>query len=208
MFFPIFTTVLIVFGLFKIYIRMSGKKVDNSAKDFLERESRANGVRRQPLTDIKYIELDLSMLPIDLDTDDEELKAYQDKVVSMEGKKISNLSSYTNTDLKFKYGPANLDYLTQCDQNFLELVRELYRWGDYLYKKGELEKAVKVLEYGVTIHSDVKSNYKLLADIYANSFDFASIDRITKEAEKIESPNRDSIIEMLKCTDYFKEAPL
>ena len=32
---------------------------------------------------------------------------------------ILNLSGKTNTDLKMEYGPANLPFLTECDNNFI-----------------------------------------------------------------------------------------
>ncbi|MCR4739442.1 MAG: hypothetical protein K5886_04180 [Lachnospiraceae bacterium] len=204
MFFPIFTTILIVFGLFSVYMKTSNKKIQNSGEDLWKRELEANRVRRRPLDDLNMVKLDLSALPIDEDTDDEEIRDYQDKLKVLEKKEISNLSDYTNTDLKFKYGPANLEKLTELDQNFMELVRVLYQWAHYMYEKGEKEKCIRILEYGVSIHTDVKAHYKLLADIYAADFDFEAIKRITEEAKKTESPTRDSIVEMLESTDYFR----
>ncbi|MCR5108649.1 MAG: hypothetical protein K6B28_10860 [Lachnospiraceae bacterium] len=205
MFFPIFTTVLIVFGLFTIYIRTTNKMITNKKDDLWEKELKANGVRRQPLTDINYIEHDPERLSFikDEDTDEEE-REYINTLMELKDKKIANLSSYTNTDLKMKYGPANLEYLSECDQNYLELVRTLYQFSCYEYNKGEIDKCRQILEYGVSVRTDVKGHYKLLADIYAKDFNFEAIERITKEAEKIESPTRDSVIEMLRTTDYFR----
>ncbi|MCR5735264.1 MAG: hypothetical protein K6G22_11730 [Lachnospiraceae bacterium] len=206
MFFPIFTTVLIVFGLFSIYMKSSYKNIRNQGEDIWKRELEANKVRRQPLDDVKVFKPDLSKLPIDEDTDDEDIKDYQNRLSAMKDRTMSNLSAYSNTDLKMKYGPANLELLTEYDQNFLELVRLLYQWAHYMHDKGETEKCIQILEYGVMIHTDVKAHYKLLADIYAADFNFEAIKRITEEAKKIESPTRDSIVEMLESTDYFRPA--
>ncbi len=180
--------------------------MSSELKEFWDRELAANSVRKQPLDDIVYIELDLSKLPFDPSPADESIKDYQEKIASLEGKKIVNLTGISNTDLKLRYGVANLDYLSSCDDNYMELVKYLFLWANILFEQGRAEEAKQVLEYGVySIHTDVRSHYKLLADMYADEFNFEAIDRITKEAEKIASPNRDSIVKMLKETDFFKE---
>ena len=208
MFFPIFTTLAIIFAAFSIYMRHSGRKIDSDIKMLRERELEANSVRKQPLTDIEYIEPDFSKLPFDPENPgdpDDNISDYQKKLLSLNDKKIVNLSGVSNTDLKLKYGVANLDYLSSCDENFLELVKYLYLWGNALYEQGRIQEAKQVLEYGVSVHSDVKGNYRLLAQIYADEFDFCSIELLTADAEKLTAPNRDSIVKMLKTTDYFHE---
>ncbi len=187
-------------------MRRSRKSIDSELKEFWDRELQANSVRKQPLTDIQYVEPDFSMLPFDEAPSDDSIKDYQDKLLALKDKKIVNLAGVSNTDLKLKYGVANLEYLSSCDNNFIELVKYLYLWANALFESGRKEEALQVLEYGVfSIHTDVRSHYKLLADIYASDFDFEAIDRITKEAEKLTSPNRDAIVKTLKKEDYFHE---
>ncbi|MCR4658394.1 MAG: hypothetical protein K5770_19510 [Lachnospiraceae bacterium] len=204
MFFPIFTTIGLILAFFSVYMRRSRKGIDSELKNFWDRELKANSVRKQPLTDIIYIEPDFSALPFDEAPSDDAVKDYQDRLLALKDKKIVNLSGVTNTDLKLKYGVANLDYLSSCDENYTELVKNLYLWANALYSSGKKEEAVKVLEYGVfDIHTDVRSHYRLLADIYASDFDFEAIEKETLEAEKLTSQNRDAIVKMLKSEDYF-----
>ena len=125
MFFPIFTTLAIIIASFSIYMRHSGKNIDAEIKELWKRELEANSVRKQPLTDIVYIEPDFSKLPLNPDDPDENIRDYQKKLLALRDKKIVNLSGISNTDLKLKYGVANLDYLSSCDENFLELVKYL-----------------------------------------------------------------------------------
>ena len=204
MVFPIFTTIAIVFAAFSIFMKRSRKSIDSDIKDLWALELKANNVRKQPLTDIEYIEIDFAALPFDAPDDNDDIWVYQNKILALKDRKIVNLSGISNTDLKLRYGVANLEYLSSCDENFLELVKNLYLWANALVEQGRIDEAKQVLEYGVSIHTDVKSHYKLLADIYAADFDFQSIDRITAEAEKITASNRDAIVKMLKSTDYFR----
>lgn len=203
MIFPFFTTIAIVLGILTVYMRQSTKHVGSDMKDLWTKELKANGVRKQPLTDIEYIEPDFDQLPFDGDTADETLLDYQNKLNSLRGQKIVNLSNITNTDLKLKYGVANLEYLSACDENYLTLVKYLYLWGRYLYEQGDLEKAKQVLEFGVSVHTDSKAHYRLLAEIYASDFDFEAIDRIADEAAHIASDSRDAIIAMLKSDEFL-----
>ena len=205
MFFPIFTTLALLLASFSVYMRRSQKSMNSELKELWDRELKANSVRKQPLTDIEYTELEPDALPFDPDTSNDNIRDCQNRIMALADKRIVNLSGISNTELKLRYGVANLDYLSACDENFLELVKYLWLWANALHEEGRLDEAKQVLEYGVSIHTDVKSHYKLLADIYAADFDFRSIERITDEAQKITSPNRDAIVKMLKSTDYFRD---
>ena len=129
LFFPIFTTIGLILAFFSVYMRRSRKSIDSELKEFWDRELQANSVRKQPLTDIQYVEPDFSMLPFDEAPSDDSIKDYQDKLLALKDKKIVNLAGVSNTDLKLKYGVANLEYLSSCDNNFIELVKYLYDNG-------------------------------------------------------------------------------
>ena len=199
MFFPIFTTIALVFAVFSFYMKRSVKNVDKDNREFWEKELRANSVRRQPLTDIVYIEPDLSALPFDETSTDDNIVDYQNRIRALADKKIVNLSGISNTDLKLKYGAANLDYLSSCDENYMELVKYLYLWANYLLNEGKTAEAKQILEYGATLPTDVKAHYKLLADLYVEEFDFEALDRLTEAAKKIPSSAGEGIVEMLQA---------
>jgi len=73
-----------------------------------------------------------------------------------------NLSGYTNTDLKELYGVANLDELSAYDQNFLLFIRNLSIWGKYLYEKNDFARSKQIMEYSLSIESDISSVYTTL----------------------------------------------
>ena len=85
---------------------------------------------------------------------------------SLSTQKIVNLTGYTNTDLKLSYGTANITCLTEYDQNYTLLVSTLQKWAEALYRGGAKKEGRQVLEYAVSIGTDVSHTYFLLADLY------------------------------------------
>lgn len=85
---------------------------------------------------------------------------------SLSTQKIVNLTGYTNTDLKLSYGTANITCLTEYDQNYTLLVSTLQKWAEALYRGGKKKECRQVLEYAVSVGTDVSHTYFLLADLY------------------------------------------
>ncbi len=85
---------------------------------------------------------------------------------SLSTQKIVNFTGYTNTDLKLTYGTANITCLTEYDQNYTLLVSTLQKWAEALYLGGAKKECLQVLEYAVSIGTDVSHTYFLLADLY------------------------------------------
>lgn len=180
-----FFTLFAILGLFTfVYMRRSANDFSKKNEEFMEREREANSVRKQPLTDLKYIEYDYSPFE-SINTDDEyileRLKTL--KVLSEEENKIVNLSNFTNTDLKLKYGVANLTILSEYDQNFTNLCRCLYELGKRFYENGDITNAKSFLELGVKCGTDLKSHYSLLADIYEQNLQYKDIVTLSHIAE-------------------------
>ena len=88
-----------------------------------------------------------------LECDDEELTDYENDLKTLASRKILNLSHQSNTDLKLAYGPANLPALSEYDQNYTTLLRNLVAYADCLIKNGFKAEAVPVLEFGISIDS-------------------------------------------------------
>ena len=102
--YPIFTC-FIIFALFTfIFMNRSKNSFAKEKEQFLEKEREANSVRKQPLTDLEYIDIDLGSFPT-IETDDEYILERINTLQVLAGpdNKIVNLSSYSNTDLKLKY---------------------------------------------------------------------------------------------------------
>jgi hypothetical protein len=196
--------------------RRSRSSEDNA---FWTRESEANSVRRKDISDLDYIRVPLDSLPMDELLTHNGKKTY-DIILNLSSENILNLSSYSNTDLKMMYGPANLDELSRCDDNFTTLIRSLHKAGETLtpsgitatLKKnngsstpvendlGEIDNtasAIKFLEYSISIGSDMSSTYELLGEIYFKTGNRTAFEKLYENADKLSSISKPVIISKL-----------
>lgn len=187
-------------GLFIIVvciISAAGKKHARKQRDindaFWERETAANYARKKDISNLPYITIPLDKFPIGIEKN-ESLSEYESALQQLSEKKILNLSSQTNTDLKLAYGPANLPLLSEYDQNFSTLCTTLSAYGDRLLALGHEDEARAVLEYGVEIGSDISKTYLTLAGIYKKQGLTAELAHLKEYAEKLDSIMKKSIL--------------
>lgn len=194
---PIF---LICFIVFAIWLRVKMKR-GNSGKEeldaFLERENQANFARKQDISNLDYLSVNLDDLPFVESSDAKEI-SLQNEVRKNGQRKMIDLSAYTNTDLKEKYGPANLEELSDCDQSYLLFTRNLSLWGTYVYEKEDYTRAKVIMEYAKNIGSDISSVYTTLGNIYAREGDFKKVDALIEEVEASDFALKASILKTLK----------
>lgn len=169
----LFLSSLISFCLLIFLLNKRHSKMEKSMKDaFWKREEEANHTRRKSLDNLPYITIPLEELPLACHIPDDatanEIISGECKEVlrSLSTQKIVNLTGYTNTDLKLSYGTANITCLTEYDQNYTLLVSTLQKWAEVLYRGGAKKECRQVLEYAVSIGTDVSHTYFLLADLY------------------------------------------
>ena len=196
--FPFLGIFLIVILLIQIY-RKKGFDQQKALEDaFWDREHEANHVRRQDISGLPYITIPLDKFPIGI-CSDEILKKYELELENLKDAKILNLGSQSNTDLKMKYGPANLPLLTEYDENFSRLARLLPEYAKALIECGYENEAIPVLEFGIDCKTDVSTNYTLLADYYKRRGDMAAIDRLAENAAQLESLMKQPILDKLSA---------
>ena len=196
---PVIFFCTVIIGMLILYEskKASGKK-DAASRDYWDREARANSVRRKDITFLDYISVEPDNLPF-IETDDIEILEYQDTIRRLSSKKILNLTNVSNTEIKEAYGVANLDTLSDYDNNYTTLVNTIVKWGRRLIDLGYTKEATAVLEYGIQIKSDASRNYYMLADLYKKSGDTDKIDGLIEVASSLNSIMKDKII--AKLTD-------
>lgn len=194
-FLGIFLVIIVVIQIF----RKRGSDQQKAVEDaFWEREHEANHVRRQDISGLSYITIPLDKFPIGI-CPDEILKKYELEFEALKDSKILNLNGQSNTDLKLKYGPANLPLLTEYDENFAKLAKILPEYAKELMERGYEKEAVPVLEFGIDCKTDVSANYTLLADYYKRQGDTAAIDRLIENANQLESRMKQPILDKLSA---------
>ena len=125
------------------------------------------------------------------------LKNYENTLQTLSGQKIVNFGTQTNTDLKITYGTASLPALTEYEQNFTTLCQTLTAYAGQLFELGHTDDARTILEYGISIGSDLSQNYLLLAKIYQSSGETERIRELLASAEQLDSLMKRSIVEKL-----------
>ena len=192
---------LAVFIIITIYIAIRRSSAMRSEQkvwnDFREREQEANWTRKQDISNLAYIKLPLSDLPLGK-FDNEVLSSYESALRDLSTQPICNLNGISNTDLKLRYGAANLNALSQCDTNYSTLVSLLANYGEKLFELSHPSEAKQVLEYSLSLGSDVGKAYELLATIYEYEGQPENINALYESAEKISSIRRNSILRKLE----------
>ena len=198
---PIFFICFIVFIIwFRVKMRKSNSSVSEENEAFWEREKQANFARTRDISTLNYLTVAENELPFSTQTasPDEREADLEQQVRETSQRKMLNLSTYSNTDLKEQYGVANLEELSNCDQNFLLFIRALANWGSYLYEKEEYSRARQIMEYSRSIGSDISSVYITLGNIYAREGDMTKIDKLIAEVEQSDFSLKNSIVKQLK----------
>ena len=179
------------------------KKMDAEQKEsFWERERRANSVRRKSLDGLNYITIPLETFPTHILQQDSVVAECIEMLENLTSQKIVNFTGYSNTDLKLEYGTANINLLSEYDQNFTLLVRTLQKWADVLLETGYREEACILMEYAVNIGTDVSRTYDELAEYYVSLKDLDAIDRLKYKAGNLRSSNKGIILRHLEQQKY------
>lgn len=194
---PIFFCWVMIFMVVFTYKRLKAEKRDRELENaFWDRENEANATRKQDISNLDYVDFSNVTLPFALFSDDL-LNQCEEQVLKLKDQRILNLTGLSNTDLKLAYGAANLPKLTQYDMNFTLLVRTLNSWGHRLAELEHPREAIAVLDFAVSIGSDIKATYKLLAELYYQEGETARIESMKTYASQLNSLMKEPILTML-----------
>lgn len=194
----IFIGIGIIITLWISYEKNKTAKIsEKKSKDFWQRESEADLVRRKDISNLLYILIPYDKLPF-IETQDVEIKEVQNHIYELKDKKIVNLTEYTNTELKLAYGAPNLPLLSEYDHNFTLLTRNLYKWAALLVDKKDISSAKELLKFGIECGTDISGNYTLLAKLYSEENNLSAIEDLITKAENIRTIMKESTISELK----------
>ncbi len=193
-----FASFIILCLLLSYELKKRKKKETKVYEEFLDEEARANSTRRKPMDDLQFITIPFDTLPLASLPDNEKVRENIEILKTISDSGIVNLTGYSNTDLKLKYGVPNLPILSEYDAAYTSMVRALYTWGDELHKNHLDEDAVTVLEFAVSTGSDVSRTYDILAEIYRESDSYKKIEELIDKVSTINSSNKNNIIRHLK----------
>lgn len=194
----ILATLIILGSILGMLSKKHTKKTNEAEKEFWDKEFAANNVRKKSLDDLNYIDIPLNTLPLQTMSDDERVQEYIDTIKVLSTSKIVNFTGITNTDLKLAYGTANITTLSEYDENYTTLITTLQRWAKILYDNNFTDDACTLLEYAVSVGSDVSASYYLLADIYQSKGTPDKVFELMDAASSLDSKNGKTIARTLR----------
>lgn len=199
--------VLASFILFIIVLKYTLKKNEKAEKkalnEFWEKERQSNQTRKKSLDGLDYVEIPFQYIPKSLLSDNAVVQDCMEILESLGGKKIVNLTGYSNTDLKLQYGTANLTVLSEYDENYTLYARTIYKLARTYYDNGYESNAAILLEKAVESGTDITGNYTLLAEIYQKKGEQEKIKSLIDSAVSLRSITQKNIIRSLE--EYVRE---
>jgi len=194
----ILASLIIFCSVLSMNLKRSKKQGKETEQSFWNREHKANSIRRKPLDDLEYITIPMDRFPTGLLLDNPEVKDCIETLEILSRQPIVNFTGYSNTDLKLEYGTANITALTEYDQNYTTLVRILQKWADQLLDNGYSKEAEILMEYAISIHTDISKTYYKLAEIYAIRLEKEHVLKLIETAETLRSANKKFIVRTLQ----------
>ena len=196
--FPILASFLVFIVIVAIFNKRTTNIHKKRNEEYWERERKSNFVRKKSLDDLDYISIPFSSFPMAIAAEDETIASCHKELESLRDEKIVNFTGYSNTDLKLEYGTANINVLSQYDQNYTLFVRTLHSWGSRLHELGYKDEALTVLEYAIATRTDISGTYYLAASIYHEKSQPDKIKHLLFVADTLQSAMKGPIVRTLK----------
>lgn len=195
---PVMILLVLLFVVWIFYERSKNNRVNNHQSDtFWNKELSSHTTRKKDISSLNLITVPMECLPFEKSSDPE-LSFIQEEIKKLGEQPIINLTGITNTDLRLNYGAPNFDMLSNADNNYIKLVRSLYKWGQLLYNTGQKEKSVIVLQFGIECSTEISANYTLLASIYAEQNQSKEIEKLIEKAQQLNTMTKASLIAELQ----------
>ena len=192
------------------------KKIGKRQKDsYWKKEYEANTARKQPMDDLVFLSFPaedffpLTLLPpnkvADFFTSFPQVREILPRLLELSEAKIVNLSQYTNTELKLKYGIANFALLSDYDENYISLLSLLHQYGVCYYEGGFWREALNIFSYAISIGSDGSETFILALKICHELGEKELFDHILSQANTLSEPRKNIIFRKLKESGLYND---
>lgn len=213
---PFFASFIVFCVWLSLQLKKGYKRQAAQEKSFWDREAAANSTRRKSLDGLEYIHIPESILSMDallpLSPEEKTESSFlykgreaMETLHNLSGAKIVNLTGFTNTELKLKYGAPNILLLTEYDQNYTLLARTLQTLAETLYRLEKYEEAMQVLLFAISTKTDVSQSYYLLADLYIRQQTPEKKEELLHQAEQIPTMMKKPIVRTLQGSGPYSD---
>ena len=193
---PIFTSIILFVIILQINLRRINREEALKEKEYWDRERAAFTTPRKDISGLNYIKMPEG-LPLDFPISDNKAYELRTRLINLSKHKIINLYGMSNTDIRLKYGTLNFDILSMADTRYLIFIRTLSELSEVYYNHGFTDEARALLEYAISIDSDVRNTYVLLTKIYKTAGEAEKAAELKQKAESIKTMSRDGVVAAL-----------
>ncbi len=198
--FPVvFVWFLIAIFIFRHHMRKNTKAQDKVTDAFWKKEESSLVVRRKDLASEDYLHPTLT----EADLKDEafytqlgvpELYRQQLYLKELLKTEMVNFQHITNTDLRLMYGTAMIKVIEGYEDNWNAYLNTLYLIGKKLIDTDAHRYAAKLLEDGITIGTDNRSHFLLLAKYYKAQGKKEALETLITKAMGLQSLTKDALL--------------
>lgn len=157
---PFFFLIILFIVWLGYEIKKNSRQHEKDSKSFWERESDSLLTPRKPIDDVKFITIPDEIIPAVIENPvndpEREINELSDELRSLQSKKIADLTEYTNTDLRLKYGVPNFAMLMDADTTYARLVQLLPALIRNLRDADHRDEACELLRF--CSDNDIKSS--------------------------------------------------
>lgn len=187
-----------VFGIwFSIRLRKSRNLNQKAESDFWENEAMANSVRKKQLEESDFVTFPFDKLPTEESFEPNPVPESLPILQSLADKKMVNLNGISNTEVKKRFGAANITILTEYDSNYEQFAKNIYLLCQYLYDIDRKEEALMLSEETILTGTDSLSHYKLVIQIYQEQGNVSGLSWLREKAEGLHSITKGAILRAL-----------
>ncbi len=195
---PIFLIIFIIFIIWLTYERNKAAKHNSKiSQSFWAREQKANHARNKDISHLDYLLIDESQIP-DTETDSTDVLEVRQTVISAIQNKMIDLSSYSNTDLKLKYGVGNFHQLSSYDANYTNFLIKLSRYSQVLFDENYLQEAKEGYLLLLKCGSTRSADYYGLAKVYLALGQPAELNSLIRHITNSSIERKEKILNGLK----------
>lgn len=198
-----FVFFIIIIVVSHIRASRSENNLDGSQKRFWEKEQASHYVRKKELTEEDYIKGHVDLIPDFKESDYEawgktSLYKAQEQLRETASKEMINLSGMLNSDVRLKYGTAQLDLIESLENNFNNYIQGLSLLGSELAQLDHKDIGQTLLEEAIQVGSDVSHTYMNLSDLYKDSENTEALKELLKKSSQLNSIMKSKIIKHIE----------
>ena len=186
---PFFTAFIIFVIVLNLLLHRKSRTQEEINRNFWEKELASNATRKKDLSQLDYITIPSEKMPPLLHSESEK------ECIRLSSRPMLNLERFSGTELKTTYGIANLETLSEYENNLSEFTVALHTYTTELIQQGYQGVESRPLYLVLAKEYKNEQNLTKLQELYTHSQDNDSLSGkiITKElASLLEQTNSDS----------------